>query len=95
LSFQWDPKKDAINLRKHGLAFEDVVGVFDGPYFELPDERQYEREQRWIVSGEVRGRVVIVVYTWRGNVRRIISARKATNAEQKEYYSAIYPSEGQ
>jgi uncharacterized DUF497 family protein len=95
LRFQWDPKKDAINLRKHDLAFEDVVGVFDGPYLELPDERQYEREQRWIVSGEARGRVVIVVYTWRGNGRRIISARKATKAEQEEYYRAIYPSQEQ
>jgi len=91
LRFQWDPKKDTINLRKHGLAFEDVVGIFNGLYLELPDE-QHEREQRWIVSGEARGRVVIVVYTWRGNSRRIISARKATKAEQEEYYSAIYPS---
>ena len=90
MRFQWDPKKDAINLRKHGLAFEDVVGIFDRPCLELPDER-HEHEQRWIVSGEVRGRVLIVVYSWRGNSRRIISARKAIKAEQEEFYSAIYP----
>jgi uncharacterized DUF497 family protein len=46
-------------------------------------------------SRQAKGRVVIVVYAWRGNDRRIISARKATKAEQKEYYSAIYPSEEQ
>jgi uncharacterized DUF497 family protein len=92
LRFQWDPKKEEINLRKHGLAFEDVVCVFERPYLEMPDERHGD-EQRFIVSGEANHRVVIVVYTWRGDCRRIINARKATKAEQKAYYGAAYPGE--
>jgi uncharacterized DUF497 family protein len=90
LRFEWDPKKSALNLRKHGVAFEDAVRVFEGLHIEGPDERHSDGEDRWIVYGEVSGRVIVAVYTWRGEGRRIISARKATKAEREAFYRAIH-----
>ncbi len=90
MRFEWDPRKNARNLRKHGIAFEDAIKVFDVPHLERADDREYDGEQRWIASGEVAGRVLIVVYTWREDIRRMISARTATEAEREQYYRAIY-----
>ena len=90
MRFEWDSKKDAANLRKHGIAFEDAIEIFGSPFLEGPDDRQSGGEDRWLVLGEVRGRVIVVVYTWRGERRRIISARKAKKAEREAYYREIY-----
>ena len=90
MRFEWDPKKNATNRRKHGIAFEDVIAVFGVPYLERPEEDPHEGESRWIAVGEVEGRVLVVVYTWRGNARRIISGRKATKTEREQFYGTIY-----
>jgi uncharacterized protein len=58
---------------------------------ERPDEHPREEESRWIAVGEVEGRVLVVVYTWRAETRRIISGRKATKTEREEFYRTIYP----
>ncbi len=81
--FEWDPRKRALNLRKHGVAFEDAIELFERPYLEGPDHRQD--------YGESRSQVIALVYTWRAEKRRIISARKATSSEQEAYYRTIYP----
>jgi uncharacterized DUF497 family protein len=91
LEFEWDPKKGAFNLREHGVAFEDAAEIFDGLHLERRDDREYGGEERCIAAGVATGRVLIVVYTWRGKGRRIISARKATKAEREEFYRAIHP----
>jgi len=90
LKFEWDPRKRSINLRKHGVAFEDAIHLFEWPYLEGPDNRQDYGEVRWIAYGEARGHVIALVYTWRGGKRRIISARNATSHEQEAYYRTIY-----
>jgi uncharacterized DUF497 family protein len=90
LGFEWDPRKEARNVQKHGIAFEDAARIFTGAHLERPDEREYNGELRWIASGELGGRVLVVVYAWRGDSRRIISARKATKTEREEYHRAIY-----
>jgi uncharacterized protein len=90
LGFEWDPRKKALNLRKHGIAFEDAVEVFAQPHLEDLDDRAKYDEPRFVALGEMRGRVIAVVYTRRKEKRRIISARKATKAELEAYYRAIY-----
>jgi uncharacterized DUF497 family protein len=89
LDFEWDPKKRASNLRKHGIAFEDAVAIFDGIYLEAPDDREGYAEDRFVVYGECAGRVLAVVCSWRGGARRIISARKAVKHERETYYQTL------
>lgn len=90
MGFEWDPRKRALNLRKHGIAFEDAVEVFAQPHLEDLDDRPEHGEHRFVAFGEMRGRVIAVVYTKREEKRRIISARKATKDEREAYYRAIY-----
>jgi uncharacterized DUF497 family protein len=92
LEFEWDRAKETSNLRKHGITFKDAVAVFGRPYMERLDDRRDYGEERFVVYGEAHNTVIVLVYTWRGSVRRIISARKATKAERETYYAAIYPS---
>ena len=82
---EWDSKKAISNLRKHGVNFADAVAV-------LEDERaititeDYPDEERFITIGvDCLRRILVVVYTWRENRIRIISARKATHNEIKQY----------
>lgn len=84
--FTWDPEKNEENKRKHHIAFEDAVSVFDGPTLEKHDGRVDYGEDRGIATGLMRGvLVVVVVYTERGEVTRIISARKGKTYEREEY----------
>jgi uncharacterized protein len=93
LDWEWDPRKRALNLRKHGIAFEDAVELFEHPRLEGPDDRRDYGEDRWIAFGEMRGHVIAVVFTWRGETRRIISARKATRLERETYYQTLHAGE--
>ena len=82
---EWDPKKAASNLKKHGIDFADSVGVFEDDWA-LTIKQQVEGEQRFATLGmDLFGRVIVVVYTYRNNDIRIISARRATKKERKVY----------
>lgn len=87
MQFEWDLKKTANNLRKHGISFKEAATVFGDPLsmtFEDPDHSI--DEQRFVTIGESRKRrVLVVAHTDRGGVIRIISARKATRRERKFY----------
>jgi len=85
--FEWDEEKNAENIAKHGIAFEDAIHVYNDPlYVELYDEVHSIDEDRWIVIGDI-GTVVLVVVTYReGDVTRLISAREATSGERRNYY---------
>ncbi len=85
MSYQWDKDKAATNLRKHGIDFADAVSVFsDDLAITTPDERF--DEERFITIGlDALGRVLVVVYTWRGQIIRLISARPATRQERRHY----------
>ena len=84
--FTWDPAKNEQNKRLHGIAFEDAISAFDGPVKERYDGREDYGEDRWVLVGLMHGVVVVVVvYTERGDVTRIISARKALTYERKEF----------
>jgi len=85
--FEWDEEKNAINKTKHRIAFEDAIYVYNDPlYVEIYDDVHSVDEDRWIIIGDI-GEVVIVVVTYREeNVTRLISARKATSEERRNYY---------
>jgi uncharacterized DUF497 family protein len=85
MTYQWDNDKAKANLRKHGIDFADAVSVFsDDLAITIPDER-FDEERFITVGMDAFGRVLVVVYTWRGNEIRLISARKATRRERKQY----------
>ncbi len=86
MDFEWDPKKAAANLTKHGVDFADAVAVFADDRAITIQELSSEDEERWVTIGlDALGRFIDVVYTWRGDRIRIISAWKASKTEQKEY----------
>ena len=85
--YEWDVQKAEANFHKHGISFADAVHVFEDEYA-LTIEDDYPGEIRHITLGmDARGRVLVVVYTFRGETIRIISARKATRFETAEYRS--------
>ncbi len=87
--FEWDPNKDRLNRLKHRIAFADTFAVFEDPLAITVDDVE-DREDRSVTIGmDCFGRVLVVVYTWRGDSIRIISARKATPSEARQYESRI------
>jgi uncharacterized DUF497 family protein len=88
--FEWDETKNQANIRKHGIDFNDVPDIFQHPMLALRDERANYGEERWISIGWIKVLIGVVVYTERrGDVIRIISARKATKQEAKRYVESI------
>ena len=87
LAFQYDPRKAATNLKKHGISFVEAMTVFNDPLSStLPDDQHSEDESRWIVVGKSsRQRILFVVYTETNSGIRIIGARAATAAEIRQY----------
>lgn len=88
MKFEWDHKKAALNLNKHGVSFEVAVTVFDDPFALIaPDPRHSLYELREWIIGESDDGVLVVVCTKRdrGSVVRIISARPASRKERMQY----------
>ena len=87
--FEWDPRKAASNARKHGIRFADAVPALeDDRALTLRDDAH--GEERWITIGtDAVGRILVIVYTWRANRIRIISARPATQGESRQYMENI------
>ena len=86
MAYEWDPVKARLNSRKHGIQFADAVTALEDEYgLSMPDPSSDE-EQRWITLGrDALGRLLLVVYTWRGDRLRLISARRATSRESRQY----------
>ncbi len=89
VQYEWDNGKAAENLRKHGVDFADAIAALEDPNrLEETDTRFEYSEERIQVIGMVRGDVLFVIVTLRGEDScRIISARKATRHEQDRYYA--------
>ncbi|WP_434577942.1 BrnT family toxin [Pseudomonas sp. Z5-35] len=88
--FEWDEAKNRANILKHGIDFNDVPGIFQHPMLVLHDDRRAYGEERWITIGLIKTLIGVVVYTERrGDVIRIISARKATKQEAIRYVENI------
>ena len=86
MAFEWDDDKNRLNIEQHGISFEDAALVFDGPVTTLFSPRF--GEDRWVATGQVDQLVITVVYTERGDHRRLISARRARRKERDEYEKA-------
>ncbi len=87
VSFEWDPNKAASNVWKHEVRFSEAVGVFSDEYaITISDDESDPSEQRFVTLGTgVTGRVLVVVYCYRGHHIRIISARIAEPHERNHY----------
>ena len=86
MEFESDPNKAAINLRKHGVEFDEAVTCLLDAMALVRDDPDAVDEVRHILIGMSKaGRMLTVVYTMRGEIPRIISARKATRREIANY----------
>ena len=87
--FEWDENKNQSNTKKHGVSFEEAQSVFfDDNAIQYWDDDYFNQEQRFLMLGmSNRYRILLIVHCYRENdsTIRIISARKATNKEKKEY----------
>jgi len=89
MKFEWDKRENQANIEKHGLDFADAHKVFEAPMLVKLDERKDYGEDRWIGIGLMDMRVVIIVFTeQKENTIRVISFRKATTDERKQYEQA-------
>jgi hypothetical protein len=93
MDFEWDESKREINVAKHGVDFVDAARVLTRPYLAYPSPRK--GEDRWVAVGKLHppdirpekwsGPLVAIVYAMRGDRYRIISARRATTNERRQY----------
>jgi uncharacterized DUF497 family protein len=83
---EWDSRKALSNLQKHGIDFADAVVVLEDENAVTVQDTLSAGETRYITVGlDAPGRVLTVVYTWRGDNLRLISARQATPRERRQY----------
>ena len=89
MEFEWDPKKAAGNLKKHGVGFTEAMTVFADPLeVTIPDPDHSEGETRFLSIGlSDEKRLVVVAYTERDGKTRIINARLAVPKERRAYES--------
>jgi hypothetical protein len=87
MKFEWDSRKAGINLRKHGVSFDEAGSVFlDRLALSGPDPEHSVGESRYITFGMSRlGRLLVVSHTYRPGAIRIINARRMTRGERKIY----------
>lgn len=92
IDFEWDPRKATVNIRKHGVSFQEAATVFADPrQISVYDVEHSRAEDRWVTLGVSKnGRLLVVCHTFmdvqRGRVTiRVFSSRKATKTETREY----------
>ena len=92
LEFEWDEDKASSNLKKHRVTFEEAATVFADPLAAIfDDEVHSEEEQREIIIGHSgENQLLLVCFTERAGAIRIISARRATKRERKDYEENPY-----
>ena len=90
MKLAWDPAKNAANIAKHGVSFEQAARIFDGPVLTGTDDRVYHGEMREISIGLLDGiAALVVVHADRGEITQIISARRALKHERRLYEETI------
>ncbi|MCH7927907.1 MAG: BrnT family toxin [Candidatus Dadabacteria bacterium] len=86
MEYQWDPEKEKLNYKKHNVRFSETVIVLEDPFAITIEDNSSKNEQRFITIGmDAYANILVVVYTYREEDIRIISARKATKNEIKQY----------
>jgi uncharacterized DUF497 family protein len=89
MKFEWDTAKNNTNIEKHSIDFNDAKLIFDGLTVTVEDDRIDYPERRFVTLGMIFETVISVVHTETVEKIRIISARKTTKNEQKEYFKQI------
>jgi len=87
MEFEWDEAKHARTLRERGIGFDDGARIFEGPALIWQDIRRDYGEDRFRAVGETAGDTLHVAFTWRGDVVRIISVRRASRKETELWLS--------
>ena len=85
MQFEWDDQKNEQNILKHDFDFEDAPEVFSGPILKVLDTRQDYGENRWVGIGFLGTQFVVIAFTRRAQIIRIISMRKATQHERHKF----------
>lgn len=85
MDYEWDERTASLNLRKHGVDFADAIGVFDDETAVTVPDTSADEERLVTLGSDFLGRLLVVVYTWRDERIRIISARRATPTKRTEY----------
>jgi uncharacterized protein len=89
MEFEWHDQKCQANLAAHGIDFEDAIAIWESPVIEVLSPQFHHGEERFLAIGQLLGRVITVVFTWRGEVRRLISARAARHNERENYEKVV------
>ena len=86
IEFEWDPSKASLNVKKHGVTFDEAKHVLLDPYALTREDADSTGEARFISLGiGSKGRILVVVWTLRGDTPRLISAWKANQPQRKRY----------
>lgn len=85
MDFEWDERKRKSNIQEHGVDFRLASGIFFNPVIEKVDNRKDYGEVRIKAIGIVQNECFLVVYTWRGKTKRIISAWKVGKNGRQKY----------
>jgi uncharacterized DUF497 family protein len=90
VEYEWDERKARQNIAKHGVPFEYATRVFlDLHRLDTEDTRRDYGEERRLALGKIEGRLCVVAYTVRGQIIRLISARKANEREWRKYVETL------
>jgi uncharacterized DUF497 family protein len=91
VEFEWNDRKETENLENHGIDFREGIECFDDPLALVRGDPDHSRgEQRFIIIGRSKkGRVLLTVFTNRGTGIRIISSRRATRREVRNYEEGV------
>jgi len=84
--FEWDERKNERCRRERGFDFHFAIKIFETDVDQVEDKRADYGETRFIATGQVQDRVLVVVWTPRGRTQRIISARRASKRERERFY---------
>lgn len=86
LTVEWDEEKRRRNFQKHRVEFADAVTALDDDHAITVSDGESAEEERFVtLAADAEGRILVVVYTWRGETIRLISARQATKRERQQY----------
>ena len=87
LKFEWDRRKAVLNIKKHGVSFEDAATAFGDPFsVTIHDPKHSDDEDRFLLLGETQDKkLVVVAHTDRKDTIRLINARPATRQEREDY----------
>ncbi len=93
IEFEWDPKKAKANHAHHGIDFEEALTVFRDPLARIfeDEEHSVDAEREIIIGHSVKERLILVCFTVLEERIRLISARKATRLERKDYEETVHP----